>query len=119
VNADGNEVGGVQTPELVVPLATATGWNLRDPAIGFPDQLASFVGSYVPFAWTTAAREKSADPRPAVEERYANEANYLHRFQMAAEQAVKDRWMLAQDVPAALREAKREWQAVSRLAGAN
>lgn len=116
VNADGNEIAGVQIPEMTVPLATATGWNLRDPTIGFPGELASFVGSYVPFPRTATSRQKSADPRPAIEERYASEGDYLQRFKSAAEKAVRDRWMLPEDLPTALAEAKREWREISRLA---
>src|SRR4051794_22350626 len=38
VNADGLEIAiAVHLPEIDVPLATYTGWNLRDPQIGFPD----------------------------------------------------------------------------------
>src|SRR5229473_2883644 len=52
VNQDGNDTGGVQIPELAVPLATYTGWNLRDPGIGAPEERVSFIGSYIPFAKT-------------------------------------------------------------------
>ena len=34
VDEDGNDLGGVRLPQLEVPLATYTGWNLRDPKIG-------------------------------------------------------------------------------------
>src|SRR5436309_1302773 len=34
VDSDGNEVGGIVLPELAVPLATHTGWNLRHADIG-------------------------------------------------------------------------------------
>src|SRR5262249_7437699 len=37
VDRDGNETSGIRLPELVVPLATYTGWNLRDPKAGSPD----------------------------------------------------------------------------------
>jgi hypothetical protein len=119
VNADGNEIAGVQLPELMVPLATGTGWNLRDPTIGFPDQLASFVGSYLPFPWTSEVQRQSGDPRLAIETRYTGEDDFLRRFEGAAKKAVSDRWMLAEDLPVALREAKKEWQSVKRLAGVN
>jgi hypothetical protein len=46
-----------------VPLATYTGWNLRDPSIGAPDQRVSFEASYIPFAKTPGERKKNADPR--------------------------------------------------------
>ena len=34
VDSDGNERDGVHLPEITVPLATYTSWNLRDPSIG-------------------------------------------------------------------------------------
>src|SRR5579859_443019 len=37
-DANGNDLGGVRLPELQVPLATYTGWNLRDPGIGASDR---------------------------------------------------------------------------------
>ena len=60
VDADGNERDGVRLPEITVPLATYTGWNLRDPAIGAPDQRPPFEGSYLPFPKTLADVGKRA-----------------------------------------------------------
>jgi len=34
VDRDGNDVAGIRLPDLKVPLATHTGWNLRHPQIG-------------------------------------------------------------------------------------
>ncbi|HEV8680878.1 MAG TPA: alpha/beta hydrolase domain-containing protein, partial [Stellaceae bacterium] len=39
VDADGNEVSGIRLPDVTVPLATHTGWNLRHPQNGAPDRL--------------------------------------------------------------------------------
>ena len=50
VNADGNELGGIHLPEIAVPLATYTGWNLRDPSIGGTRQRVPFLGSYLPIS---------------------------------------------------------------------
>ena len=49
VNADGNDVAGVLLPDIAVPLATYTGWNLyRSP---FPESvLCDRDGTYAPFA---------------------------------------------------------------------
>ena len=71
VDADGNERDGVRLPEITVPLATYTGWNLRDPSIGAPDQRVSFEASYLPFPKTAADRQKTGDPRKSIAERYA------------------------------------------------
>ena len=47
VDRDGNELAGIHLPEIAVPLATYTGWNLRDPSIGAPEQREAFEGSYL------------------------------------------------------------------------
>ena len=36
VDQNGNEVAGIRLPDLTVPLATYTGWNLRHPSQGGP-----------------------------------------------------------------------------------
>src|SRR5205823_5096069 len=68
VDADGNEREGVLLPEISVPLATYTGWNLRDPSIGAPEQRVAFEGSYLRFPRTAAERQKTADPRRSIAE---------------------------------------------------
>src|SRR5207248_6459329 len=55
-DADGNEVTGIRLPDVSVPLATYTGWNLRHPQIGAPDRLMSLMGSTIPFAATPGER---------------------------------------------------------------
>jgi hypothetical protein len=70
VDADGNDRSGVRIPEMMAPVATYTGWNLRDPSIGAPDQRVSFLGSYIPFAKTAAERQRAGDPRLSLAERY-------------------------------------------------
>lgn len=98
VDRDGNETSGVRMPELRVPLATYTGWNLRDASIGAPDTLFNMVGSMIPFARTKAEREARHDPRPSIEERYAGRDAYLAQVTRAAETLVKARLLLASDV---------------------
>ena len=44
VDSDGNERDGVLLPEISVPLATYTGWNLRDPSIGAPERAGCIRG---------------------------------------------------------------------------
>ena len=74
-------------PELAVPLATHTGWNLRHPDIGGAEQLLVFAGATIPFARTRAERQASGDPRPSIEERYASRADYLERVRTEAPRA--------------------------------
>jgi hypothetical protein len=112
-DADGNDLGGVRLPELQVPLATYTGWNLRDPSIGAPDLRVSFLGSFLPLARTAAEREKNGDPRPSVAERYASREEYMGKFGEAAMKLVKDRFLLREDLAAVLERGEREWKEVA------
>jgi Alpha/beta hydrolase domain len=114
VDADGNEVGGIALPELSVPLATHTGWNLRHHDIGGVDQLLVFAGATLPFARTRRERESVGDPRPAIEERYASREAYLARVREAAQALVKERYLLEEDVETSLAFAARMWDAWAR-----
>ena len=111
VDADGNEVGGIALPELSVPLATHTGWNLRHADIGGIEQLLVFAGATLPFAKTRRERESVGDPRPAIEERYPSREAYLARVREAAQALVKERYLLEEDVETSLAFAARMWEA--------
>ena len=113
VDADGNDKGGVSLPELQVPLATYTGWNLRDPSIGASDLRLSFYGSFIPFAKTAADRAKTGDPRLSVAERYASRDEYMGKFADAALKLIHERFMLPEDLPAVLERGQREWDEVT------
>ena len=109
VDADGNERDGVRLPEFAAPLATYTSWNLRDPAIGAPDQRVSFEASYLPFPRTASEREKTRDPRKSIAERYANREEYISRYTGALDDLVKQSWILPADREALLRSGEQEW----------
>ncbi|MCU1292899.1 MAG: hypothetical protein JWP08_1749 [Bryobacterales bacterium] len=109
VNADGNERDGVQLPELVVPLATYTGWNLRSPMIGAPTQRVAFEGSYLPFVKTKAERDKFGDPRLSVAERYSGKTDYIEKFERAAKKLIEEHWLLPEDRDSLLRRGESEW----------
>jgi hypothetical protein len=109
VDADGNERDGVRLPEITVPLATYTGWNLRDPTIGAPDQRVAFEASYLPFPRTAADRQKTGDPRKSVAERYSNREAYLAQYKKAMDDLVKQRWILPEDSAALMRRGEQEW----------
>src|SRR5579859_3899891 len=109
VDADGNERDGVRLPEITVPLATYTGWNLRDPSIGAPEQRIPFEGSYLPFPKTAADRQQGNDPRKSVAERYASREDYLAKYTVALDELIKQRWILPEDRDALLQRANQEW----------
>jgi Alpha/beta hydrolase domain len=114
VDADGNERDGVRLPEITVPLATYTGWNLRDPSIGAPDQRVSFEASYLPFPKTAADRQKSGDPRKSIAERYRDREDYLTQFTKAVDALVEQRWVLPEDRASLLHRGEQEWSATTK-----
>jgi hypothetical protein len=79
-DADGNDLGCLLPAEVAVPLATYTGWNTRTPEAGAAGELVSLTGSYIPFARTREERERSGDPRPSIEERYASLDEYIEKL---------------------------------------
>lgn len=110
VDADGNARAGVHLPALSVPLATYTGWNLRDPSTGAPDQRVSFLGSYFPLAKTAAERKASGDPRSSIEERYpGGRDEYLARYKTALDALVREHWILPDDASALMQQGAAEW----------
>lgn len=109
VNADGNELAGVRLPELAVPVATYTGWNLRDPKTGAPWARVSFIGSYLPLAKTKFDRETRGDPRASLEERYQSKSQYLGLYTEAAMDLVQRRFLLREDLAGVLRRGNQEW----------
>jgi hypothetical protein len=113
VDADGNERDGVRLPEISVPLATYSGWNLRDPAIGAPGERVAFEGSFIPFAASAEERRMRHDPRPAVLERYASKEDYLARYSRAVDALIRERWVLPEDRAALLQRGETEWQAAT------
>jgi hypothetical protein len=77
VDRDGNELSGIRLPDVTVPLATYTGWNLRHPQIGAPERLMSLIGSTIPFPATEGQRAAKGDPRRSIAARYPGKAAYL------------------------------------------
>lgn len=110
VDADGNETSGIRMPELAVPLATYTGWNLFNPESGPPHEISSMVGSYIPFPRTRSEREASGDPRLSIEERYASLEEYLGRVGQAGLEMVRQGYLLDEDLPEILENGRRHWE---------
>jgi hypothetical protein len=109
VDRDGNETSDVRMPDVAVPLATYAGWNMRAREIGAPDEIYSMVGSWIPFAPTKTERAQKHDPRPSIEERYSNRAEYLQLYGAAARRLVETGYILDRDVPALIDHGAAEW----------
>jgi hypothetical protein len=97
-DTSGNDRGTLNLPDVAVPLATYTGWNLRRKDIGAPDALAILVGSYIPFARTKAERERAGDPRPSIEERYASFDAYRKAYAMECNTLEQRGYLRPEDV---------------------
>jgi hypothetical protein len=115
VDADGNGAAGVRMPELTVPLATYTGWNLFNDRSGPTDVLSSMQGSYIPFARTAADRKRTNDPRPSIEERYRDKDHYLGLVSKAAQTLIDQGFLLADDLAVVVRDAGRHWEYLASI----
>jgi hypothetical protein len=114
VDDAGNSRAGIRLPEISVPLATQTGWNYRDAAIGAPDRLASEIGSYLPLPRARADRERTGDSRTSIAERYANRDEYLGRIAQAALSLVNEGYLLAEDMPGVVQRAAAHYDWAAR-----
>jgi hypothetical protein len=109
VDADSNELSSVRLPDVTVPLATYTGWNLRHPQIGAPERLMSLIGSTIPFAATEGERAAKGDPRRSIAARYRAKTAYLDQVSRAAQSLIDTSYLLPKDVERILAQSARRW----------
>ena len=114
VDADGNELAGIRVPELSVPVATYTGWNLFNEKSGPVNVVSSMQGSFIPLARTKGEREQNGDPRRSVEERYRGRDQYLAEITKAANDLVTKGYLLKNDVPRIVAQAGTRWDYVTK-----
>jgi hypothetical protein len=107
VDEDGNDIGGVRSIYVRVPLGTYTGWNLgrKDR---FEDGFCSLQGSFVPFAATRQERIDAKDPRLSIEERYPTKEAYVAKIKQEAAELVSQRLLLSADATRLIGEAERD-----------
>jgi hypothetical protein len=103
VDRDGNEIGGVRSVTLQVPLGTYMGWNLRKK--GFMEDRSCYLqGSFIPFVrWRV---DRGNDPRPSLEERYGSKDNYVRLVDAAAQRLQQEGFLLAEDAQRIRNEAR-------------
>ena len=116
VDADGNGIAGVKMPELVVPLATYTGWNLFNARSGPTDALSSMQGSYIPLPRTSAERKRTNDPRLSIEERYRDKDQYVGLVGKAARELIDQGFLLTEDLAVVMKNAGRHWDVAASTA---
>jgi hypothetical protein len=96
-DADGRDIAGVRLPTLEAPAATYTGWNLRKAGFG-EGELCDNNGSMFPLAATREERLKNNDQRLSMAERYPNSGDRAATIAKAAQQLVRERLLLEEDV---------------------
>ena len=115
IDDDGNEIAGLMSPDMLVPLATYTPWNTRHPDMGAPDQpvglTGGFRGSTFPFPATRADRLSAGDPRLSIEERYTNREEYLEAVKKAAEELAEMKLIPDEDIERSVVRAGTRWDA--------
>ena len=101
---DGNPIGGIQVPDVAVPLGTHGRPN--GPSTLTVCRLA---GSYQPFFSLKQEREQDQDPRLSLEERYPGGLNqYVQRVREVSDQLVVQRYLLAEDAAVIVNAAAEE-----------
>lgn len=105
VNSDGNEIGGVLLPDVAVPLATYTGWNLYRAPLPV-NRLADRDGAYLLLALTEKQQQASGDPRPSIKTRYKNQQEYVKQVRAVSNDLVKGGYLLTEDALAYINTAQ-------------
>jgi hypothetical protein len=106
VDKDGNEIGGIRSINIRVPLGTYTGWALRKEGYGKGD-LSSLNGMFIPFKKTKKERKAADDPRLSLAERYGSHEKYVEAVRKAAEELTSEGFLLPEDAKAEIEKAER------------
>ncbi|MCA9163631.1 MAG: hypothetical protein KDA62_11650 [Planctomycetales bacterium] len=96
--ADGNELGCLLPPEVAVPIASYTGWSLRNKETGPENELVGLNGSYIPLPTTEAERTETADPRPSLEKSYGDADMYRRRIREYCEKLASGGYIVEEDI---------------------
>ena len=92
-DADDNPLGGIQVPDVAVPLGTH-----GRPNAPVTHVICRLAGTYKPFFALQQERLEANDPRLSLEERYPEGLNqYVQRVREVSDQLVVQRYLLAAD----------------------
>jgi hypothetical protein len=106
VDEDGNETAGIRLPEVDAPLATFTGWSMRNPS--FSISLRRNAGRIWPFPVTVEERRKNGDHRKSILERYPTKTDYLFQVTKSLLTLRQQRLLLDEDATRLLMEAAQQ-----------
>ena len=116
VDADGNDLDGIRSVFVQVPIGTYTGWNLFNRSF-FEDGICTLQGSFIPFARTKAERLAAGDRRLSIEERYPTKETYVAAVKKAADNLVARRYLLPDDAMGLVSQAERAMGSEARRSG--
>ena len=105
VDMDGNELGGIRLPDLTQPVGTHSGWNVRHPKTGAPDQPVPMIGFSRWFPPTETDRASADDPRPSIQTRYIDRDTYTDLVTQDAQQLSDDGYILESDIDIVVKNA--------------
>jgi hypothetical protein len=109
VDSVGNDLGGIRSVEIQVPLATYYPWQLRSGMQAGNDRLTSFRGTFIPLPKTEGERRSTGDSRPSIEALYGNRQTFSQRVDTAISSLVDQRFLLPQDAASARRRMLDVW----------
>lgn len=95
VDSLGNEIAGIRFPEIAVPLATYTGWSLRNPS--FSNTLRRNAGRSYPLAIFEEEKLNSNDQRAHIHELYPTKQDYLEKLSNHLNELKSKRILLNED----------------------
>jgi hypothetical protein len=111
VDDDGNEIAGIKHPDVAIPLATSTPWNLRHEDVGAPYQIIGLTGgprgSTVPFKKDKT--DDSEDDRLSISERYSSKEEYLKLISEYSKELIKEGYLLEYDLENILDRSGSRW----------
>ncbi|RZL82973.1 MAG: hypothetical protein EOP66_04355 [Sphingomonas sp.] len=105
VDADGNEIAGVPSVQLQVPIGTYLGWNVQSAGFGKGGG-CGFFGGFIPFAKTRTERVALGDPRLSLAERYGDHAGFVAKVRAAAARQRAAGWLRDEDADRIISQAQ-------------
>lgn len=110
VDSIGNDLGGIRSIELLVPLATYYPWQLRTGMAAATDRLLSFRGTFAPLPKTNADRRTAGDSRPSIESLYGGRTRFMKRVDASISSLIARRFLLPGDSSAARNRMSDLWE---------
>ncbi len=103
---DGNELGGLRTPHVTVPVASYIGWNYPAKTYDGAETttIFSLSGGWLPFCATRAERKSRGDSRQSLDMLYKGRGDYLNKLRDACDGLVGDGLMFSEDISMVLEQ---------------